>query len=264
MAICACAANVREHNGGMDKRPIDFPKYPIRTCRSLLGCDPCGESITLGQAYYDGGYGRRAHVACVRPVSPQCTPDPALAYIMPEDEGKNVRGWMGGDIACGADVDDADRCPECEECRGKEYPCARCMPNTPPITPMHEGMGRVPPVPPTTVAEWVAQTQETGILEFDQLLAIAVHEGSGVKDMKFFLVREFPRELELLTSVGSDNGDPILNAFNVMRLVNCRAANALAFLAELCSAVETHPLDRTNGAVENARKQARDFLEANK
>jgi hypothetical protein len=39
---------------------------------------------------------------------------------------------------------------------------------------------------------------------------------------------------------------------------------AHAFLAELCSAIETHPLDRTNEYVENARKRARDFLEANK
>jgi hypothetical protein len=38
---------------------------------------------------------------------------------------------------------------------------------------------------------------------------------------------------------------------------------ARAFLAELCSAIETHPLDRTNEYVENARKRARDFLEAN-
>jgi hypothetical protein len=38
----------------------------------------------------------------------------------------------------------------------------------------------------------------------------------------------------------------------------------VSFLAELCSAIETHPLDRTNEYVENARKRARDFLEANK
>ena len=33
-------------------------------------------------------------------------------------------------------------------------------------------MGRVPNAPPTTVAEWVEQTRETGILEFEQLLAL--------------------------------------------------------------------------------------------
>jgi len=40
------------------------------------------------------------------------------------------------------------------------------------MSPMHEGMGRLLDPPPTTVAEWVAQTKETGILEFEQLLAI--------------------------------------------------------------------------------------------
>jgi hypothetical protein len=37
---------------------------------------------------------------------------------------------------------------------------------------------------------------------------------------------------------------------------------ALAIIAELCSAIETHPLGQTNDFVENARKRARDFLEA--
>jgi hypothetical protein len=215
---------------------------------------------------------------------------------------------MGGDIAGGADVDDADREPECEECRGKESPCAKCWPNTPSPAVIDPGVtglphlcpkcgASVPPAQtsqvcavcthslvypystkgnqvdgmemfadedePTTVAEWVAQTRETGILEFEQLLAIGERDSSAVKDVRSFLVREFPRELELLSDVGSDNGDPILNAFNVMRLVNCRAANSLAIIAELCAAIETNPLGQTNEFVENARKRARDFLEAN-
>jgi sensor domain CHASE-containing protein len=42
-----------------------------------------------------------------------------------------------------------------------------------------------------------------------------------------------------------------------------QAAEHVAIIRELCSAIETHPLDRTNDFVENARKRARDFLEAN-
>jgi hypothetical protein len=39
---------------------------------------------------------------------------------------------------------------------------------------------------------------------------------------------------------------------------------ALAIIAELCSAIETCHLHETNEYIENARKRARDFLEANK
>lgn len=42
-----------------------FARYPIRVCRSLHTCALCGEAITLGQEYHDGGFCRRAHVACV-------------------------------------------------------------------------------------------------------------------------------------------------------------------------------------------------------
>jgi hypothetical protein len=41
------------------------------------------------------------------------------------------------------------------------------------------------------------------------------------------------------------------------------AKPTMAMLHTLCSAIETHPLDRTNDFVENARKRARDFLEEN-
>jgi len=41
-------------------------------------------------------------------------------------ERKATRGYMGGDVAGGCDLDDADREPECEECRGAERPCAKC------------------------------------------------------------------------------------------------------------------------------------------
>jgi len=44
---------------------INWEKYTVRTCMSLHECKLCSEKITLGEIYYDGGYGRRAHVACV-------------------------------------------------------------------------------------------------------------------------------------------------------------------------------------------------------
>lgn len=45
-------------------KPPDYGKYPVRVCRSLHFCQKCAQSITLGQEYHDGGYGRRAHVKC--------------------------------------------------------------------------------------------------------------------------------------------------------------------------------------------------------
>lgn len=141
---------------------------------------------------------------------------PAVADTT-ENFVKKVRGWMGGGTVGGGDPDDADREPECEECRGKDRPCMKCIPNTPsPVTidpgvtglphlcpkcgasvppaqtsqvcavcthslvypystkggPSDDMMGRVPNSPPTTVAKWIAQTRETGILEFDKLLAL--------------------------------------------------------------------------------------------
>ena len=39
-------------------------QYPLRTCYSLHECRLCGMSITYGQLYYDGGYGRREHEKC--------------------------------------------------------------------------------------------------------------------------------------------------------------------------------------------------------
>lgn len=54
-----------------------------------------------------------------------------------------ARGWMGGGTVGGGDPDDADRYPECEECRGKDRPCAKCESNA--HTPSPE-----PPVPVAT------------------------------------------------------------------------------------------------------------------
>jgi hypothetical protein len=53
---------------------IDFAKMknaalknkPVRVCRTMHECCVCHETITCGDGYYDGGYGNRAHVTCVR------------------------------------------------------------------------------------------------------------------------------------------------------------------------------------------------------
>lgn len=46
------------------KTPLNYRKYPPRTCRSLCECRICGQRISYGQRYYDGGYSRRAHEGC--------------------------------------------------------------------------------------------------------------------------------------------------------------------------------------------------------
>jgi len=52
---------------GMDwGRYIAWGKYKIRTCRYLNSCMLCEQDIRSGEQYYDGGYGRRAHVECVK------------------------------------------------------------------------------------------------------------------------------------------------------------------------------------------------------
>ena len=108
-------------------------------------------------------------------------------------------------------------------------------------------MGRVPHVPPTTVAEWVAQTRETGILNFDQLLDIG---------------KQADRLRGLVESVRSIIGEPgIFLDVSAMKLVE-EVRDARAHVAELCSAIETQSPSVTNEFVENARKRARDFLES--
>ena len=47
------------------KNPIDWLKYKIRTCLTMHECKICGRTISCGESYYDGGYGRRAHTRCV-------------------------------------------------------------------------------------------------------------------------------------------------------------------------------------------------------
>lgn len=46
------------------RKPPDWRKYPIRTCRTLHYCELCGGDIRLGETYYDGGYARRIHTKC--------------------------------------------------------------------------------------------------------------------------------------------------------------------------------------------------------
>jgi hypothetical protein len=50
----------------MTREPIDYGKYPVRTCRTLQHCELCGRDITHGNSYHDGGPGKRAHVLCVK------------------------------------------------------------------------------------------------------------------------------------------------------------------------------------------------------
>jgi hypothetical protein len=46
-----------------------YGHYPLRCCRSLHTCALCESDIRLGEMYFDGGYGRRAHEDCVLPPS---------------------------------------------------------------------------------------------------------------------------------------------------------------------------------------------------
>ena len=39
-------------------------EYPARICKSQHACYLCMKDIKYGERYYDGGYGRRAHVKC--------------------------------------------------------------------------------------------------------------------------------------------------------------------------------------------------------
>lgn len=49
------------------KRRKAWTEYPLRRCYSMHSCALCGETIRLGEMYYDGGYGRRVHEVCVFP-----------------------------------------------------------------------------------------------------------------------------------------------------------------------------------------------------
>ncbi|MFH1111019.1 MAG: hypothetical protein V1790_17740 [Planctomycetota bacterium] len=47
------------------KQVMKLRLRPIRTCMYLNYCDICNTDIVAGNRYYDGGRGRRAHVACL-------------------------------------------------------------------------------------------------------------------------------------------------------------------------------------------------------
>lgn len=44
-----------------------YGKYKIRQCRTMHECAVCEQTIAYGHLYFDGGYGRRAHVGCADP-----------------------------------------------------------------------------------------------------------------------------------------------------------------------------------------------------
>mgnify|MGYP001566947349 FL=1 len=43
---------------------MNYRKYKIRNCRRLKECNLCLTNIWPNEKYYDGGSGRRAHLAC--------------------------------------------------------------------------------------------------------------------------------------------------------------------------------------------------------
>jgi hypothetical protein len=240
-------------NNAMD---IDYSKYRLRKCNSLHVCVLCSKDITLGQMYHDGGYGKRAHFACVHADSAPKGQNPARS-----------RGYMGGDVAGGADVDDADREPELVQVRigielldedgeldeslnaqsqdmDREKACGvirrlrkewhRAISDEP-STGCRVGHLESLGPNPTTVAEWVAQTEETGILEFDLLLTI-------VDDLE--------------KAWGDKCADTLGEGME-------RENQAHAIIRELCSAIESHPVSHLDEFMDSARKRARDFLKEN-
>ena len=44
---------------------MDWVRYDVRSCQSMHFCRICNKDIVASERYYDGGYGRRAHVTCV-------------------------------------------------------------------------------------------------------------------------------------------------------------------------------------------------------
>ena len=51
---------------GMNDRLQRLVRKPIRVCYTMHECLICNEGINVGQRYFDGGHGRRAHEDCVR------------------------------------------------------------------------------------------------------------------------------------------------------------------------------------------------------
>jgi hypothetical protein len=63
--------------------PTNFRGYAQRTCKTMHECQLCHNVITLGQEYFDGGVGRRAHVTCVQKaeLASSSASDPAPAPV---------------------------------------------------------------------------------------------------------------------------------------------------------------------------------------
>ena len=180
-------------------RPIDFSKYPVRTCQSLHCCDVCGESITLGQEYRDGGYGRRAHVACVGEtgvIDPGCTGLPhlcpkcgesvppeqvsqvcaacshSLVYPYSTQTSVDARRAILRAVSLGPtrthDQNLVALLDQFEAAIRRETHLGMTVPAD--LGPLHSlSLGPEP----TTVSEWIEQCNRTGILEFPLLLSIA-------------------------------------------------------------------------------------------
>jgi len=168
-------------------QPIDFTKYPIRTCQSLHVCDPCGEQITLGQKYHDGGYGRRAHVACVGRDAELLSEVSDLAavnahHVEERDQARRERkrlvnrfratvAWLK---ARNAETESIYLDAVADNYfRGVQDGREQVLQNR--GMKASEGPKHLPSLgpEPSTVAEWVEQTERTGILELPLLLEIA-------------------------------------------------------------------------------------------
>ena len=52
---------------GIVRKRKEYYEYPLRTCLYMNECAVCGQRITSGQKYYDGGYNRRCHIECAPP-----------------------------------------------------------------------------------------------------------------------------------------------------------------------------------------------------
>lgn len=50
-----------------DKLIASLVKKRVRKCYTLHECCLCQSNILNGEAYFDGGYGRRAHAKCADP-----------------------------------------------------------------------------------------------------------------------------------------------------------------------------------------------------
>jgi len=50
----------------MKRKQKPLTECPLRMCRTMHVCCLCAHAIRKGYSYYDGGYGRRAHVHCAK------------------------------------------------------------------------------------------------------------------------------------------------------------------------------------------------------